>query len=152
MIQIIVGRCTKEKLKNYGTNVIIEQIFKTENEIHNYFVVPCETHPLFKDGFSWRHVEYTCKCENLTGRKICEKCREKCYILNVLVDKITIGADPDVHLIEINDYLKKLKNEPFFYFCLCFKKIHCSLDNSSYKFVMGKSYLVEYCFFFPSPE
>lgn len=52
MIQIIVSRCTKEKFKNYGINVIIEQIFKTENEIRNYLVVPCETHPLFKDGFS----------------------------------------------------------------------------------------------------
>ena len=53
-----------------------------------------------------------------------------------------VGVPKDVQLIEINKYLEKLQNEPFFYFCYKCIKIHCSLDNPiHFHLLMGKPVL-----------
>ena len=116
MNKIIVRDCTKRKFSNAGIDFTIETNFHKDEKVHKYLVVPCETHPFFKRSFRNVQVDETCLCKNVTGRRICEGCKIKCYSLNFLVEKMVFGKwfSKDVQLIDINKYLEKIKNEPFF--------------------------------------
>ena len=74
--------------------------------------------PLFGGG----NFVFKCVCKALVGDDICQNGVNIRYILNFVSPKICVDVDHSsvelkIGLVKVDDHLKKIKNEPFFYFC-----------------------------------
>ena len=92
---------------------------------------------LFKSIFGGGEFVFNCKCYKLSGFEVFQNCVNVRYVLNFAAGKICVGGgipeEFEKKLIRIVDYLKSIKNEPFFYFGKYADKIHLSLDNPNFK-------------------
>ena len=146
---MIVCRCTKTKLREPGVNFYCEQNFY--QNIKDVCVVPCPSHPHFKNRFMRANFEMSCKHLSLK-KDCCSNCKTFCFSLNLTVEKIKVGAFTQVPSYvqrkKIVDYLEKnVKSMLFFYFYLKCMKEHCSFDNpKEYHEIKGRIFLINLLF------
>ena len=98
----------------------------------SYFVVPFGQYTLFKPISGGGNFVFKCQCFKLGSFEVCENCINIRYILNYVADNICVKQVPKAvkeKMVKIEDYIKNIKNEPFFYFWKLSTKIHLSLDN-----------------------
>ena len=149
MIQIIVCRCTKTKLREPGVNFYCKQNFY--QNIKDVCVLPCPGHPHFKDRFMRANFEMPCKYLSLK-KGCCSNCATFYFTLNLNAEKIKVVSFSEVpsyvQLKKIVDYLEKdIKSLLFFYFYYKSMKVHCSFDNPNecHK-IRGEIFLINFLF------
>ena len=87
---------------------------------HFFFVLFCGEHRFGSKFVRWRNFELgeKCKCKNAAPQEVCNLCFSVRYILNFKCHKVCINELPDVFIdkvVPLDDYLKKIDCDPFFY-------------------------------------
>ena len=94
----------------------------------------CEEHRFGSKFVPWRkfELEDKCKCKNAAPQEVCNFCISIRYILNSKCHKVCLDELPDTlidKVVPLDDYLKKISCDPFFYLSKNTGLIEVSLDN-----------------------
>ena len=115
-MKIIVCFCTRRKLEDSEISYTVSNTYHCQcqpNRQCDFSVVPCQEDTLFK------RVLVRAILLMLQTFEYCENCCRRRYILNFVADKICVEKVPETierKMVKIEDYLKNIKNEPFFLF------------------------------------
>ena len=106
---------------------------------HDFFVILCKKYTFFKSLFGSGNFKFDCRCYQLTPMEYCSNCVNIQYLLNFVADKICLSHIPEElkeRLVSIEEFLKDIPCEPFFYFYRNEQIIQLSLNSPGYNLII----------------